>query len=151
MSKDPQDFDDFETDEFEAMPEDEITSEPVLSEEPVEEPIEVAEPLEAEETFEAATPADEVEETEAPTKKGKKSKKAKKEKTARDPSEPGGFSKFIGQQFPDVYSVMLVIAFVAILIAIAVLAIELSRYDFDMKPTGAMLVFPQILAESRFV
>ncbi len=144
MSKDPQDFDDFETDEFEAMPEEELTPEPVgLEEEPGAAAEAESEVMPTEEAETEAVPAEAEEDT---SKKGKKGKKAKKAKAAKDSSEAGGFSKLLGQQFPDVYSVMLVLAFVAIVVAIAVLTVELSRYDFDIKPANAMLNVPSPVA-----
>ncbi|NUQ65967.1 MAG: hypothetical protein HUU20_26195 [Pirellulales bacterium] len=129
MSRDPHDFDDLETAEYQPSPEEEVAPESAPP----------AEEIEAE--AEPAETAEEEPKKGKKTKKAKKAKKEKKPKAPKEPSEAGGLAKFFGRQFPDVYSVMLMIALLAILVAIAVLAVELSRYGFDIKAPSAMLVW----------
>ncbi len=99
----------------------------------------------------ATEPAEE--ETPAKGKKAKKAKKPKKEKRPKEPAEAGSSPGFFRRQFPDVYSVLLVIALLAIVIAIAVLAVELSRYGYDIKASTAMIgsFLPDALRRAVFV
>lgn len=130
MSSDPRNQNDFETAEFES-PEAEVASgtgeEDLLTQE---------------------SPPPEEEQP----KKGKKGKKPKKEKPKKEKkprAESDGAGSPLRKLFPSVYSVMLAIALLAILIAIAVLAVELSRYDFDIKASTAMRSGPLSVAAAQ--
>jgi hypothetical protein len=145
MSKDPLDHEDLEPTEFEASPEDEVSPELVADEtiEPVGEdllePAEGAAPEPDEESSELPAEEDSAGAVdEEKPRKGKREKRERRKKTKeRKDKESAGFAKLLQGAFPDVYSVMLVVAFLAIVIAIAILLIELSRYGFDIKGPGA--------------
>jgi hypothetical protein len=79
-------------------------------------------------------------------RKREKKPKANKEK-AQSPKTPrassGGFRRFLGEQFPDVYTALLGVAVLAIILAVVLLVIEFFvHYGGERRPTGAVSVLP---------
>ncbi len=151
MSREPQDYEDLERTESE----DEFSPEPVeedvvledfqtdgstVEEDSSEAVEEGALETESEDSLQ---PADEDSAEGAEEVKPGKGKKRERKKK-KDRGESGGFVKALQRAFPDVYSVMLVVAFLAIVIAIVVLVVELLRYDFDIKGPSAMGKVPAV-------
>jgi uncharacterized membrane protein len=105
--------------------------------EPLGELSEAGEAAAASETVEAVEPAaEQAEKTESVEPEPKKARKYDQKKKEKEPKPRGaGFVGFLKQNM-DIYTVMLGIGVIALAIGVYCLAVEMSRYDWDVKAKG---------------